>query len=71
MRGSSYSRPEEEPYYYEEYVEFIFKISWLKDKIERGIAEDKDKKDFIKEKIKESFLECDIIRECYRYYRCA
>lgn len=41
----------------------IFKISWLKDKIERGIAEDKDQKDFIKEKIKESFLECDIIIE--------
>lgn len=48
MRVPSYSSAEEEPNYYEEYGEFIFKISWLKDKLERGVAEEKDKEDYEK-----------------------
>lgn len=48
MRVPSYSSAEEEPDYYEEYGEFIFKISWLKDKIERGIAEENDKEEYYK-----------------------
>ena len=43
MRVPAYNSCEEEPDYYEEYGETIFKISWLEDKINKGDADLEDK----------------------------
>lgn len=43
MRVPGYSSSEEEPDYYGEYGENIFKVSWLRDKLERGHGTEEDK----------------------------
>lgn len=42
MRVPSYNSSEEEPDYYGEFGETIFKVSWLRDKLERGHGTEED-----------------------------
>lgn len=48
MRVPSYDSSEEEPDYYEDHGFSIFNISWLRDKIAKGDASEKDKEDYKK-----------------------
>jgi len=48
MRVPSYNSSEEEPDYYADYGLTIFKISWLRDKIEKGDANESDKMEYEK-----------------------
>ncbi|MBS5926417.1 MAG: DUF4127 family protein [Clostridium sp.] len=48
MRVPSYNSSEEEPDYYESFGESIFRISWLRDKIDKGYGDENDKDEYKK-----------------------
>lgn len=48
MRVPSYNSSEEEPDYYEDFGERIFRISWLRDKIDKGYGDEKDRAEYEK-----------------------